>query len=222
MPTIAIVGAGPILGLSAAKIFGSKGFKVALVSRTQENVDKLAADLAELGVEAAGFAGDVTDSASLAAAFTRVRERFGAVDVVSFAPVTKTPNVGVDIVGPEAMTVENTQAQLDVQLHGAIRTVREVLPEMVERGSGTMLFTTAYAAVEPLAFVANFGLAGSTVRYYARTLNSALAEKGVHVAHISVNAYINTEPGTEADTIAELYWDAYTKRDQAELIFQAA
>ncbi|MFF3754692.1 SDR family NAD(P)-dependent oxidoreductase [Streptomyces sp. NPDC002018] len=221
MPTIAIVGAGPILGLSAAKIFGGNGFKVALVSRTQENVDKLAAELAELGVEAAGFAGDVTDSASLAAAFGRIRERFGTVDVVSFSPVTKSPNLGVDIVGPEAMTVENTQAQLDVQLHGAIRTVREVLPGMVEQGSGTLLFTTAYASVEPLSFVANFGLAGSTVRYYARTLNEALADKGVHAAHISVNAYINTEPGTEADTIAQLYWEAYTKRDKAELIFQS-
>lgn len=221
MPTIAIVGAGPILGLSSARIFGSNGFKVALVSRTQANVDKLAAGLAEQGIEAAGFAGDVTDSASLEAAFTRIRERFGAVDVVSFAPVTKNPNLGVDIVGPDAMTVENTQAQLDVQLHGAIRTVRQVLPEMVERGSGTLLFTTAYASVEPLAFVANFGIAGSAVRYYARTLNSTLAEKGVHVVHISVNAYINTEPGTEADTIAQMYWDAYTKRDEAELIFQA-
>ncbi|MBL1119383.1 hypothetical protein JK364_44555 [Streptomyces sp. 110] len=128
------------------------------------------------------------------------RERFGAVDMVSFAPVTKTPNVGVDIVGPEAMTVENTQAQPDVQLHGAIRTVRRILPEMVERGSGTPLFTTAYTAGEPLPFVANFGIAGPAVRYDARTLHSAEAGKGVHVVHISVNAYINTEPGKPRPT----------------------
>jgi short-subunit dehydrogenase len=35
MPAIAIVGAGPGLGLSIAKVFGSHGFDIALISRTQ-------------------------------------------------------------------------------------------------------------------------------------------------------------------------------------------
>jgi NAD(P)-dependent dehydrogenase (short-subunit alcohol dehydrogenase family) len=219
MPTIAIIGAGPILGLSTAKLFGRNGFQVALVSRTQANLDKLVAELAGDGIEAAGFAGDVTDAASIESALTTVRERFGAIDVLSFAPVTKDPRVGTDIVGPLEMTVENTQKQLEVQLFGAINTVRAALPDMVERGSGTVLFTTAYASVQPLPFVANFGLAGATVRYYAATLHSELKEKGVHAAHISVGVYINTEPGTEADTVAKIYWDAYTDGEQAEYLF---
>lgn len=126
--------------------------------------------------------------------------RPGGAEAVEGEGEVAAPNVGVDIVGPEAMTVENTQAQPDVQLHGAIRTVRRILPEMVERGSGTPLFTTAYTAGEPLPFVANFGIAGPAVRYDARTLHSAEAGKGVHVAHISVNAYINTEPGKPRPT----------------------
>lgn len=71
MPTIAIVGAGSGLGLSIAKAFGDNGFSVALVSRTQEKLDTLAAELNEAGIEAAGFAADVMDPASVAAALDR-------------------------------------------------------------------------------------------------------------------------------------------------------
>jgi NAD(P)-dependent dehydrogenase (short-subunit alcohol dehydrogenase family) len=39
MPTIAIVGAGPGMGLSIAKAFGSHGFQVALISRSKDNLD---------------------------------------------------------------------------------------------------------------------------------------------------------------------------------------
>lgn len=47
MPTVAIVGAGPGLGLSLARDFGSKGFQVALLSRSQDRLGDLVAQLAE-------------------------------------------------------------------------------------------------------------------------------------------------------------------------------
>jgi short-subunit dehydrogenase len=61
MATIAIVGAGPGLGRSIAKVFGRNGFSVALVARTQEKLDGLAVELRKSGVEAVGFAADVMD-----------------------------------------------------------------------------------------------------------------------------------------------------------------
>nr|WP_258063312.1 MULTISPECIES: SDR family NAD(P)-dependent oxidoreductase [unclassified Rathayibacter] len=54
MPLLAVVGAGPGLGLEIARVFGRAGFTVALVSRNQEKLDGLAARLAEEGIEATG------------------------------------------------------------------------------------------------------------------------------------------------------------------------
>ena len=65
MPTIAIVGAGPGLGLFIGKVFGRNGFSVALVARDQSKLDVLTARLGELGVDAAGFAADLMPRASL-------------------------------------------------------------------------------------------------------------------------------------------------------------
>lgn len=93
MPTIAIVGAGTGLGLSIAKTFGSNGFSVAL-SRTQAKLDVLADELTDAGIEATGFAADVMDPTSVAAAFDRITERFGEADVLEYSPAPHNPIPG--------------------------------------------------------------------------------------------------------------------------------
>ena len=68
MTTIAIVGAGPGLGAATARRFASEGFEVALVSRSRDRVDALAAQLADAGVPARGYVADVRDAEALASA----------------------------------------------------------------------------------------------------------------------------------------------------------
>jgi NAD(P)-dependent dehydrogenase (short-subunit alcohol dehydrogenase family) len=65
MRTIAIVGAGPGLGSATARIFGQHGFHVALISRSQENVDRPATGLAENDIPVQGYAADVQDTDAL-------------------------------------------------------------------------------------------------------------------------------------------------------------
>ncbi|GID26712.1 SDR family NAD(P)-dependent oxidoreductase [Paractinoplanes brasiliensis] len=100
MPTIAIVGAGPRLGLSIAKVFGRNGFSVALVARTQDKLDRLAVELGESGIDAAGFAADIMDRPPLIAAFTGIKERFGTIDVLEFSPAPHNPVPGITMTGP--------------------------------------------------------------------------------------------------------------------------
>lgn len=52
MTTLAIVGAGPGLGAATARRFGAEGFQLALISRHQDRVDTLAAELTDTGVTA--------------------------------------------------------------------------------------------------------------------------------------------------------------------------
>ncbi|MFE5504773.1 SDR family NAD(P)-dependent oxidoreductase [Amycolatopsis japonica] len=80
--TLAIFGAGPVLGLSLARRFGREGFRIALVARTTENLDALVAELARDGVEASGFVADVYEPAQIAAAVTAI----GRIDAVAFNP----------------------------------------------------------------------------------------------------------------------------------------
>jgi NADP-dependent 3-hydroxy acid dehydrogenase YdfG len=218
VPTIAIVGAGPGMGLSIAKVFGRNGFSVALVARTQEKLDGLAAELGASGIEAAGFAADVMDRASLAAAFARIKERFGRVDVLEYSPAP-TMSAEAMIAALDA-TVENLRPELDYYLYGGLTAARQVRPEMIERDAGTLLFTTGGSSMDALAGPPEFGniaVATAALRAYVLKLNQALTGTGVYVAHVPIFAWIGSGgPETQADTIAERYWDVYTKREGAE------
>jgi NADP-dependent 3-hydroxy acid dehydrogenase YdfG len=225
MPTIVIVGAGPGLGLSIGKVFGRNGYAVALVARTQEKLDGLAAELGELGIDAAGFAADVMDRSSLTAAFTRIKERYGSVDVLEYSPAPHNPVPGITMAGPLDVTVDNVQPQLDYYLYGALTAAQQVLPDMIERGSGTLLFTTGASSVDPSvapAEFSNIAIASAALRAWVLKLHQALADSKVYAAHVPLAVWIGSGgPETQADTIAQQYWDLHTKRDGAEHLYAA-
>ncbi|WP_022886061.1 SDR family NAD(P)-dependent oxidoreductase [Glaciibacter superstes] len=220
MPTIAIVGAGSGLGLSIAKAFGDNGFSVALVSRTQEKLDAFAAELNEAGIEAAGFAADVMDPASVASAFDRIKARFGAVDVLEYSPAPHTPVPGLSNPGPLEANRATIQPQIDYYLYGGIAATEQVLPAMIERGSGTILYTTGGTSKDPLAGPVEFTtttIGSGALRSYALKLHQATESTGVYVAHVPIFAWIGSGgPETQPDTIAQHYWTAHTTRDGAE------
>jgi NAD(P)-dependent dehydrogenase (short-subunit alcohol dehydrogenase family) len=219
MKTLAIVGAGAGLGLSIAKLFGRNGFRVALIARTKAKLDDLAAQLGALGIEAAGLPADLMDRPSLVDAFAQIKERYGAIDVLEYSPAPHTPVLGLEIADSLSVAVENLQPQIDLYLHGAITAVQQVLPAMLERGSGALLFTTGGSAVYPNPILGNVGIAMAGLRNWAHSLHAALADKGIYAGHISINTWIGSAPGSDADSIAQLYWDIYERQDRGEAVF---
>jgi NADP-dependent 3-hydroxy acid dehydrogenase YdfG len=218
MPVIAIVGAGPGLGLEIARVFGMQRFSVALVARTQSTLDELAQTLTSEGIEAHGFAADITDGASIAAAFAGIRDTYGGVDVFEFSPADRALGM-VDVLDVAA---ENVQPQIDFYVYGAINAARQVIPHMVQRGAGTMIFTTGGGSVTPAPMLANINIAAAALRNWVLNLHGALAPKGIYVAHLAISAWIGSgTPEAEANVIAQEYWKLYEARDQAELHYVA-
>ncbi|HBJ72367.1 MAG TPA: short-chain dehydrogenase [Actinobacteria bacterium] len=218
MPVIAIVGAGPGMGAGIARLFGKQGFEVALISRTQSKLDELVATLKAEGITARGFAADVLDRTSMRAALVEVRESMGAIDVLEFSPADPS----LPRQSPLEVTVEGAQSQLDFYMHGAIAAVQSVLPDMIERGDGTIIVTTGGSSVFPNAVFGNIALAAAAVRNWTLSLNAAAQDKGVHVVHIAINAWIGNQPGAEITDITPLYWQAYSDSAVSELVFSPA
>jgi NAD(P)-dependent dehydrogenase (short-subunit alcohol dehydrogenase family) len=218
MPTLAIIGAGPGMGLAIARTFGQNGFTVALLARDHAKRDQLVASLADEGITAAGFSADIADRPSLVAAFAAVKEQFGPVEVLEFSPA----NRALPLAGPTDVTIENLQPQIDFYIYGALTAVQQVLPDMLARGSGTLLFTTGASSVYPNPMMGNVGIATAGLRNWAHALHGALADHGIQVGHVAINAWIGQQAGAEPEQIAPLYWELYTQRDQVERIFAAA
>jgi NADP-dependent 3-hydroxy acid dehydrogenase YdfG len=220
MPVIAIVGAGPGLGLAIARRFGREGFKVALISRAQSRLDALAAELAADGIEAAGFAGDILDRPSLRAALAAAAERFGGIDVLEYSPAPRDAPADLERADVTQVTVENIQPQVEYYVYGGVTAAQAVLPGMLERGSGTLLFTTGASSLLAFPQMGNIGIGSAGLRNYVLALNAALADKGVYAAHVPLATWIGSGgPETQPDTIAAIYWELYTSRDQAERLY---
>src|ERR1044072_2430325 len=77
---IAIIGAGPGIGLAVARRFGREGFDVALTARDAGRLTALTGTLAHEGVTASAHPGDLTDPASL----TTALDGMGPVDVLVY------------------------------------------------------------------------------------------------------------------------------------------
>ena len=172
MPTIAIVGAGPQLGLAIARTFGSHGFNVALVARNRTKLDDLVEQLNADGVKAAAFVADVLERDALAQALKDAGEHFGGIDVLEYSPVGTLGSTV--LTGPTETDPSHVQHEIEFQLYGAINATKAVLPAMREAGAGTLLYTTGAGSVDPVPMVANVNAAAAALRNWVINLHREL------------------------------------------------
>ncbi|GAV37383.1 SDR family NAD(P)-dependent oxidoreductase [Streptomyces acidiscabies] len=222
MPTIAIVGAGPQLGLAIARTYGTHGYDVALIARDRAKLEDLAGELAAEGITAAAFPADVLDRAALAQALKDAASHFGGIDVLEYSPVNGLQTV---MTTPAATEPADVQHEMEFQLYGAIAATRAVLPAMREAGAGTLLFTTGGGSVDPGPQVANINAAAAALRNWVVNLHKELAGTGVQAAHVAIDVSIGTPaipgfPTAQPEEISPVYWDLHTtERDRAERVF---
>lgn len=211
MTTIAIVGAGKGLGGAVARRFGREGFDVALLSRTREHVDALAADLAGEGVNARGFAADVRDPAALADALDSAASTLGPVEVLQYSPIPHK-----DFMKPVLETAPaDLEGPLAFSVVGPMTAVRQVLPGMRALGRGTLLFINGGTAVQPHPDRAGTSIAFAGESAYARMLYDALADEDIHAAQLVIPGAITPgHPRKDPAVLADTLWGMH--RDRAE------
>ena len=208
MPTLAIVGAGPNLGIAAAKRFGAEGFDIGLVSRNARRLHELANTLMDQGITATTEPADLRHPGEATVALAHLADTLGPVDVLLYSPLAS-----VDWIKPVAETSSaDMGAALELSVLGAIDAVEAVLPSMRERGKGTLLFTTGGGAVAPHAERASSAVSNAAEVAYARLLHDSLAGAGIHVAHTAIVGGLGRNLTHDPADIAELLWRQHVER----------
>jgi NADP-dependent 3-hydroxy acid dehydrogenase YdfG len=129
MSVIAVMGAGPGMGLAIARTFGAQGYKVALLSRSLTKQEELLAALAKEDIEAAGFRVNVLDHQSIVSGLLEVKQRFGSIDVLEYSP----SDSNMPLISITEVNHDSIQSTLDFNVHGALSAVQSVLPDMLAR-----------------------------------------------------------------------------------------
>jgi NADP-dependent 3-hydroxy acid dehydrogenase YdfG len=207
--TIAIVGAGTGLGAAVARTFGAAGFRVALVARSQAHLDDLTAELATAGVDARGYAADVRDGHALGAALTAAAAELGPIEVLEYSPIPRRESLR-PVLDTER---DDVVAAVELSVLGPLAAVRTVLPGMLARGSGTLLFVNGGSAARPNAAVAGTSIAFAAETAYAQMLHTTLADRGVHVGQLIIPGGITPgHPTHDPDVLAERLWAMHEAR----------
>ena len=208
--SVVIVGAGPNLGLAIARRFGREGLAVGLVSRNQEKLDGLVAELTDDGITAAAAAADIRDRAALAAAIGNLAARLGPVEILEYSPVP-APEFMRPILETSA---EDLRGPLELSVFGAATAVQAVLEPMRGAGRGTILFTTGTAFITRNPQRAGVGVSFSGEVAYAEMLHKALANEGIHVAHTAIDGAIGPGKDFEPGAIADVLWNHHITRER--------
>ena len=210
-PVCAVVGVGPGLGAALARRF-SKEYSVALIARGEDKLVGLAKEIEAAGDKAIAVSADFSKPADIAAAFDKVRHGLGEVDVLLYNAAMRPFGTLMDT---KPSTFENTWR---VTTFGAFLASQEVVPAMLKRGVGTIIFTGATAGIKPFPTSAAFGPAKFAMRGLAQVMARDLQPQGIHVAYVNVDGAIDMPairerfPQITEDAmlkpaaIAETYW----------------
>lgn len=211
-PVCVVVGVGPGNGAAFVRRFAEEGYAVAMVARSGDVMDSLAADLPQ----ARAYRCDVGDPAQVEATFASIVSDLGPVDVLVY-------NAGKGVWGSaEEVSLEDFETAWRTNTFGAFAAAKCVIPGMKVKGSGHILFIGATASRRGGAKTAAFASAKAAQRSLAESLARLLWPVGIHVALVIVDGIIDeplmraklaskpdeffVKPDDIADTLVTLTW----------------
>lgn len=184
-PVAVVAGAGPGNGAALARRFASGGYAVALLARDRAKIAELAGEIDG----ATAYTCDVSDAASVAAAFDTITTELGAVDVLLF-------NAGSGVFKSiEEISPAEFEAAWRVNAYGSLLCSQAVIPAMKARGAGAILFTGATASLRGGRTTAAFAPAKAAQRSLAESMARTLWPAGIHVGLLIVDGVVDL-PGT--------------------------
>jgi NAD(P)-dependent dehydrogenase (short-subunit alcohol dehydrogenase family) len=204
-----VAGVGPGLGAALVRKLAKEGCRVGMFARSSVVINKLAA---EPGPQSLAVRTDISDAKQVAAGVRKVRETLGPVEIL-IAHASGSLGGRLEKTSPKEFERSWRTAVL-----GAFLCAREVLPDMLERRSGAIIFTGATSSVRGRGGAVAFSSAKFAVRGLAQSLAIQLWPKGIHVAHVIIDGVINTPrvrktykpsskyPFLQPEAIADSYW----------------
>ena len=191
-----LTGASKGMGLAMAKGMAAHGATVVISARKQDQLDAAAAEInAEVGREAAfGVACNVGYKEQLQDLVAQTRAKAGPIDIV-------VGNAGVNpYYGPTSEIPDDAyQKTMNANVQSNLWLAQMVVPDMIEKGSGSMMFTSSIGAFKPSLMLGTYGMSKLALIGLVRNLAEEFGPKGVRFNAIC--------PGLVKTDFARELWD---------------
>jgi NAD(P)-dependent dehydrogenase (short-subunit alcohol dehydrogenase family) len=186
-PVCLVIGAGAGIGGNVARRFAQEGYHAVLCRRSDlDGLNEMVATIQEDGNSASGFLLNAAEEGSIEERVAATEADIGPIEVVVY-------NLGAQI-GDRALKDTSYKAfEMGWRLgtFGLFRLAQTVCPKMEARGQGTILVTSATAAVRGNKGQHSHAAAMGGRRMLCQTLNAEFAPKGIHVVHILIDGAVD-------------------------------
>jgi short-subunit dehydrogenase len=205
---LTIVGMGPGNSHATARRFGKEGYRIAMIGRNTKRHDTYKKLLAEEGIDSFSIEGDAGNENSLTVAFDRIEENAGSTDVLLYNVFTYRD------CPPTALKYQNVVEDFKSNVGGALVATQRVLPKMLAKGAGTILFTGGGMAFEPVTQFASLALGKAALRNLCFSLYAELKPKNIHVATVTICGFVKPDTRFAPDIVAQAFWDLHNQKQE--------
>jgi NADP-dependent 3-hydroxy acid dehydrogenase YdfG len=174
--TAVVTGASSGIGAATALTLAEAGFPVALGARRVEKCEEVVAQIRDAGGEAVAHPLDVTDAASVESFVKAVEKDLGDIEVL----VSNAGHVAPGII--HEVSTERFADEIDLNLLGAHRLVRAIVPGMLERRRGDVLFVSSDVAVRARPFMSSYAAGKWGLEGMAHAMQMELEGSGIRVS----------------------------------------
>jgi NAD(P)-dependent dehydrogenase (short-subunit alcohol dehydrogenase family) len=183
--SVAVVGAGDYIGAAIARRFAREGYLVHAGRRNGEKLAPLVAEIEAAGGRCVGKTLDARDETAVAA-FMAEADAAAPLEVAVF-------NIGANVNFPILDTTERVFRKVwELACYAGFLTGREAARVMLPHGKGSLFFTGATASMRGGKGYAAFASAKFGLRAVAQSMARELGPAGIHVAHLIIDAGVDT------------------------------
>jgi 3-oxoacyl-[acyl-carrier protein] reductase len=180
---VLVTGAGRGIGKRLAMGFAKAGAHVGLMARSKAELELAKLEIEQVGGFAMCLPADVRDADEVAHAAERLRSRFGRFDILVTAAGIQGP------VGPFVTTKAKAWNEtIEVNLIGVANCCRVVLPWMIEKRSGKLVFISGGGSANGRPNFTAYAASKTAVVRFAETLASEVADHNIQVNAIAPGA----------------------------------
>jgi 3-oxoacyl-[acyl-carrier protein] reductase len=153
---ILITGGSKGIGRACAHLFTREGANVAIVARTEDTLNRTAAEITEnTGKRVLALAGDMTSPQDVDRVVEQAIGQLGSVDVL----VTCAGSSPGGLI--EELTEDDWASSLALKFMGYVRAMKAVLPHMRQRGSGSVVLVVGNDGIKPTYWETTAGAANA-------------------------------------------------------------
>jgi NAD(P)-dependent dehydrogenase (short-subunit alcohol dehydrogenase family) len=184
-----IIGMGPGLGEGLMRALATRGMQVAAICRDASQWDHVIDEMRRKGHRTHVYTADVTSESSMRACVRAIELHVGIPDLAAYCVQSFIPGGVLDT------SVAAFEDAWRANCLGAFIAARELGGRMAARGSGTIVLAGATSATIGRAGYLTLSVGKFGLRALAQVAARELGRRGVHVAHVLIDAHIDEGDG---------------------------